>query len=80
MPHDGKDMPGVQTITDRKSVEKYGGSKMYFAPLIDSGKAMKRVPGGKMISVGKIQECFANLSGAYFTEPITAGVFVSIAA
>ena len=32
MLHDNKDMPKFQIITDQKSIEKYGGSKMYFAP------------------------------------------------
>jgi succinate dehydrogenase flavin-adding protein (antitoxin of CptAB toxin-antitoxin module) len=31
MLHDNKDMPKFQIITDQKSIEKYGGSKMYFA-------------------------------------------------
>ena len=35
---------------------------------------------GKVITVGKIREYFAELNGADFTEPITAGIFVSIAA
>ena len=33
-----------------------------------------------MITVGKIRELFAKKNGADFTEPITAGIFVSIAA
>lgn len=33
-----------------------------------------------MITIGKIREYFAELSGADFTEPITAGIFVSIVA
>ena len=52
MLHDSKDMPKIQIITDAKSIEKYGGDRMYFAKLND----------------------------ADFTEPITAGIFVSIAA
>ena len=35
---------------------------------------------GEVITVGKIREYFAELNGADFTEPITAGVFVSIVA
>ena len=35
MLHDSKDMPTIQIITDRKSIEKYGGNKMYFAPPLD---------------------------------------------
>ncbi len=80
MLHDSKDMPKFQTITDEKSIERYGGSRMYFAPPIDYDAVMKRVPFGKVITVGKIRDHFAKRSGADFTEPITAGIFVSIAA
>ena len=80
MLHDNKDMPKIQTITDSKSIEKYGGSRMYFAPPIDYDRTMKQVPYGKVITVGAIREHFAKRNGADFTEPITAGVFVSIAA
>ena len=80
MLRDNKDMPKIQTITDPQSIEKYGGSRMYFAPPIDYDKVMKQIPFGKVITVGKIREYFAGQSGADFTEPITAGVFVSIAA
>lgn len=77
---DSKGMPRIQTITDTQSIEKYGGSRMYFAPPMDYDKVMKQVPFGKVITVGKIREYFARQSGADFTEPITAGTFVSIAA
>lgn len=53
---------------------------MYFAPPIDYDKVMKQIPYGKVITVGKIREYFAKLNGADFTDPITAGIFVSIAA
>ena len=29
MLHNNKDMPKFQIITDQKSIERYGGSKMY---------------------------------------------------
>ena len=80
MLHDNKDMPKFQKITDLKSIKKYGGDIMYFAPPIDYDKIMKRIPHGKVITVGKIREYFAKKNGADFTEPITAGIFVSIAA
>lgn len=80
MLNDSKDMPKFQIITDPKSIEKYGGNKMYFAPPIDYDKVMKQVPYGKVTTIGKIREYFARLNGADFTEPITAGIFVSIAA
>lgn len=80
MLRDGKDMPKVQIITDQKSIEKYGGERMYFAPPMDYDRAMKRVPWGKVTTVGELRAYFARKSGADFTEPITAGIFVSIAA
>lgn len=80
MLNDSKDMPKFQTITDQKSIEKYGGSKMYFAPPIDYDKVMRLVPFGKLLTVGSIREYFAKQNSADFTEPITAGIFVSIAA
>lgn len=80
MLHDSKDMPKFQIITDQKSIEKYGGNKMYFAPPMDYDKIMRQIPYGKVITIEKIREYFAKLSKADFTEPITAGIFVSIAA
>lgn len=80
MLRDGKDMPKIQIITDQKSIEKYGGDRMYFAPPMDYDAAMRRVPCGKLTTVGDIRAWFAEQSGADFTEPITAGIFVSIAA
>jgi hypothetical protein len=80
MLHDSKDMPKIQTISDEKSIQKYGGNRMYFAPPIDYDKIMRLVPYGKLLTVGAIRDYFAKQSGADFTEPITAGIFVSIAA
>lgn len=80
MLHDSKDMPKLQIITDKKSIEKYGGDRMYFAPPIAYDKIMKLIPEGKVITVGEIRRFFAEQNDADFTEPITAGIFVSIAA
>ncbi len=80
MLRDNKDMPKVQLITDENSIAKYGGNRMYFAPPMDYDTVMRRVPRGKLTTVGAIREYFANENDADFTEPITAGIFVSIAA
>ncbi len=80
MLQDSKDMPKVQIITDKKSIERYGGNRMYFAPPVDYDRVMRLVPYGKLLTVGMIRGYFAKQSGADFTEPITAGIFVSIAA
>ena len=80
MLHDSKDMPKIQIITDTGSIAKYGGDRMYFAPPIEYDRIMKLIPYGKVITIGEIREHFAKISSADFTEPITAGIFVSIAA
>ena len=80
MLRDSKDMPKFQTITDQKSIEKYGGDRMYFAPPIEYDRIMRTIPYGRLTTVGEIRQYFARQSGADFTEPITAGIFVSIAA
>ncbi len=77
---DDKDMPKIVEITDEKSIEKYGGKRMYFAPPRDYDAVMRLVPEGKVITVGEIREHFAAKNNADFTDPITAGIFCSIAA
>ena len=72
MLNDSKDMPKIQIITDEKSILKYGGDRMYFAPPMDYDRVMRLVPFGKLLTVGAIREYFARQSGADFTEPITA--------
>ena len=52
MLQDSKGMPKIQIITDEKSIEKYGGSRMYFAPPLDYDRVMRQVPEGKVITVG----------------------------
>ncbi len=80
MLRDSKDMPKIQVITDTASIQKYGGERMYFAPPLDYDRVMKQVPFGKVLTISAIREYFARRGGADFTEPITAGIFVSIAA
>ena len=80
MLHRATDMPRIQLVTDAATVQKYGGARMYFAPAADYDAVMKRVPFGKVLTVGKIREYFARKNGADFTDPMTAGIFISIAA
>lgn len=80
MLRDSKDMPKLQIVTDAATIAKYGGERMYFAPPLAYDALMKRVPRGKLTTVGALREHLARHNGADFTEPITAGIFVSIAA
>ena len=75
-----KDMPKIQIITDEASIRKYSGERMFFAPPMEYDRVMRLVPEGKVITVGAIRDYFARENGADFTDPITAGIFVSIAA
>lgn len=80
MLHKATDMPKIQIVTDAATIKKYGGEKMYFAPPLAYDEIMKKVPYGKVITVGMIRDYLAKENGADFTDPITAGIFVSIAA
>ena len=53
---------------------------MYFAPPLAYDALMRRVPPGKLLTVGALREYLARKNDADFTDPITAGIFVSIAA
>ena len=77
---ENRDMPKIQIITDSASIKKYGGEKMYFAPPADNDAVMRTVPFGRVTTVGEIRSFFARKNNADFTDPITAGIFVSIAA
>lgn len=80
MLHKDTGMPKMQIVTDQATIKKYGGEKMYFAPPITYDEIMKTVPYGKILTVGAIREYLAQKNHADFTDPITAGIFVSIAA
>lgn len=80
MLNDSKDMPKLQIVTDPGTIERYGGDRMYFAPPMDYDRAMRLVPFGRLTTITDIRAHFARENGADFTEPITAGIFVSIAA
>ena len=80
MLHKDAGMPKMQIITDEASIQKYGGNRMYFAPPLAYDRIMKTVPYGKVVTVGEIRAYLARTNGADFTDPITPGIFVSIAA
>lgn len=80
MLHEDKGMPRIQTVTDPATIKKYGGTRMFFAPPMDYDRMMRKIPAGKLTTVGELRAYFAKHNNADFTEPITAGVFVSIAA
>lgn len=80
MLRNSKDMPKIQLVEDKKTIKKYGGTKMFLAPPIDYDKLMKQVPKGKLITIAQIRAFLAKKNDADFTDPMTAGIFVNIAA
>ena len=53
---------------------------MLLAPPLAYDALMRRVPAGKLTTTGELRACLARENGADFTDPMTAGIFVSIAA
>ena len=53
---------------------------MFFAPPIFYDDLMKKVPKGKLITVGQMRDYLAKQNNADFTDPMTAGIFVNIVA
>lgn len=80
MLHDSRGMPRIQTVTDPRTIERFGGSRMLLAPPLEYDRIMRTVPYGKVVTVGMIRDRLAKEHGADFTDPMTAGIFVSIAA
>ena len=80
MLYEDKGMPKIQIVTDEVTIKRYGGERMYFAPPVTYDEVMKKIPCGKVITVGAIRDYLAKKNDADFTDPITAGIFVSIAA
>lgn len=59
MMNNNKDMPKIQVIKDEKTIKKYGGTKMFFAPPLYYDKLMKKVPKGKLITVSQMRDYLA---------------------
>lgn len=78
MLNNSKDMPKIQLITDEKSIHKYGGNKMYFAPPLDYDKIMRLVPFGKVLTIEAIRFYLAKQANAYFSHTNQSYIFRAI--
>lgn len=78
--NDSKDMPKIIRISDEKSIERYGGENMLIAPSLEYNEIMAKIPEGKVITITEIREFLAKKYDAEFTCPMTAGIFISLAA
>lgn len=78
--NDGKDMPKIIEVTDPKSIARYHGSRMLIAPPLSYDELMRKVPHGRLITSDGVRDYLAREHGADFTCPLTAGIFMNIAA
>ena len=78
--NDSKDMPIVKSVSDPKSAARFGGERMLIAPPLAYDEIMKRVPEGKLITTDRIRGYLAGKHNADFTCPLTAGIFINLAA
>ena len=78
--NESKDMPVFKTITDPKTIARYGGQHMLIAPPLAYDEIMKKVPEGKVITADRVRDYLAKKHNADFTCPLTAGIFISLAA
>ncbi len=78
--HDDTDLPKISILEDPKAIALYGGTKLLIAPPIAYDEIMRSVPAGKLITSDRIRAHLATRFGADGTCPLTAGIFINIAA
>ena len=78
--NDSKNMPYIEALSDIKAIARYGGARMLLAPPLFYDEIMKKIPEGKLITSDRIRNYLAHKESADFTCPLTAGIFINIAA
>jgi len=77
--HSG-DLPKVEVITDPRQAERYKSTTLLIAAPLEYDEIMKSIPAGRLITIDRIMAHLARRHGAGATCPMTAGIFVNIAA
>lgn len=77
--HTSGDLPVVAPIDGKKAL-RYHAETMLIAPPLAYDAVMKRVPKGRLTTIDRIMAHLARAHGAGCTCPMTAGMFVNIAA
>lgn len=80
MMNNSKDMPKIQIVKDEKTIQRYGGNRMFLAPPLYYDKVIKRVGKGYLTTTKEIRGYLAKENNADFTDPMTAGIFINIVA
>ncbi|MCL2462225.1 MAG: MGMT family protein [Defluviitaleaceae bacterium] len=74
-------LPKIKNISDQpQAAARYGGENMLIAPPGEYDEIMKAVPYGRVTTSAEIRRFLAKKHGADFTCPLTAGIFINVAA
>jgi alkylated DNA nucleotide flippase Atl1 len=76
---DSKDLPKVETITDKMSKRWGTGTVVIPAPM-EVNEMMRRVPEGRLVTINEIRAALAKKHGTTIGCPMTTGIFAWIAA
>ncbi len=76
---DNKGLPKVEKITDKMSKRWGTGTVVIPAPM-EVNEMMRRVPEGKVITIGDIRAALAKKHGATIGCPLTTGIFAWVVA
>lgn len=77
---DSKDMPKIVVIENDRVVQRYGGKNMLISPPLEYNDIISKIPKGKLLTIKEIREFLAKRYDADFTCPMTAGIFINLAA
>ncbi len=76
---DSKGLPKVEKITPKMS-QRWGRGTVLIAAPLEYDEIMRKVPQGKLITLNQIREILAKKHKATICCPLTAGIFINIAA
>ena len=76
---DNKDLPKVEKITAKMSKRWGTGTVVVPAPM-EVNEMMRKIPEGKVITIGEIRAALAKKHGATIGCPLTTGIFAWVAA
>jgi hypothetical protein len=74
------DLPKVETLTNPRLIERCKATTMVIAAPVEYDELMKKVPRGKLTTIDRMMSCMAKKHKAGCACPMTAGIFVNIAA
>ena len=74
------DLPKVEKLTDPRFIERYKSTTLLIAAPVEYDELMKKVPKGKLTTIDRMMGVLAKKHKAGAACPMTAGIFVNIAA